>query len=87
MRIQGGCGNGVNNMLFNSTAIKFCPKCRSTGIGVRYLDPFGLQPKYYCRDCGFSGFLIPEAVDRGSSFRKAGKAARPAKAENKGRAW
>ena len=44
------------------TGVKFCPKCRSTRIGVRYLDPFSLQPKYFCRNCGFSGFLVPEAM-------------------------
>jgi len=49
-------------MLFHKTGIKFCPKCRSTRLEVRYLDPFSLQPKYYCRKCGFSGFLVPEAM-------------------------
>lgn len=47
-------------MLFRKTGVKFCPKCRSTRLGVRYLDPFSLQPKYYCMNCGFSGFLVPE---------------------------
>jgi predicted nucleic-acid-binding Zn-ribbon protein len=70
MRVQGSCGNGIegmNSMLFNRTGIKFCPKCRSTRLEVRYLDPFSLQPKYYCRKCGFSGFLVPELEREGDN--------------------
>ncbi len=47
-------------MLFKRPAVRFCPKCRGTRLSVRYLDPFSLQPKYLCRGCGFSSFIVPE---------------------------
>jgi predicted RNA-binding Zn-ribbon protein involved in translation (DUF1610 family) len=46
--------------ILKNTGIKFCPKCRSTSIRVRYLDPFSLQPKYHCISCGFSSFIVPQ---------------------------
>lgn len=46
--------------LWKRPGVKFCPKCKSSNIEVKYLDMFGLQPKYRCRKCGFTSFILPE---------------------------
>jgi predicted RNA-binding Zn-ribbon protein involved in translation (DUF1610 family) len=61
MRVQRGCRNGVAMFgILKRTGVKFCPKCKSIRLRVRYLDPFSLQPKYHCSSCGFSSFIVPQ---------------------------